>query len=114
MRAFNPFASGDAQIVKDRRWMMLQQDMQNPLSILRGGRNVGGPLPSRGWDSFFGSLLRKQADAERAGMDFDVDLVGRKGTSGIGRLKGQELTEQGSGTGLPFSIQGLQRAARRR
>ena len=46
-------------------------------------RMVGGPAPDSRWDAFFGALQNKQADANRAGLKFNVDLVGRRG-DGIG------------------------------
>jgi len=115
MRAFNNQSFGDMQRIADTRWGMLSDEFANydPNRLSRGGRNIGGPLPSKAWDAFFGAIQRKGQEVEDAGGTFNVDLVGRKGTSGIGSLKAQQM--QGtSGVGLPQAISGLTRAVRGR
>lgn len=111
LRQINDHSFGDMQRVEDTRQRMYQDDLDtNPLGIMRGGRNIGGPLPDRAWDAFFGAIQRKGEDVENAGGNFNVDLVGRRGTSGIGTLKGQDPYAPAGGA-IPFALKGLSRAA---
>ena len=62
-----------------------------------------GPLAG-----FFGALQNRADLVDAAGGNFNIDLVGRRGTSGIGQLRAQ------TGTDIPVdldSLRGLRRAA---
>jgi hypothetical protein len=114
MRAINNFSVGDRRRIAETRDLMSGDEFaNNPHGVLRGGRNIGGPLPSMGWDSFFGALQRTGDEAQDAGMKFNVDLVGKRGTSGIGTLKGLDLNAD-AGQAIPYALRGLTRAAGRR
>jgi hypothetical protein len=84
----NPYAFADQDRIAANRQEDFWGRPFNPASSLSGGRTVGGPLPDRAWDSFFGALQRKN---DETGGKLNVDLVGRHGSSGIGTTMAQDV-----------------------
>lgn len=104
MRQINRFSIGDADRVAQTRAAMRGDDF----NAMNFGRTAGAPLPDRAWDAFFGAIQRQGDAAQNAGMNFNVDLVGRRG-SGIGTLKTQD-PYAAAGQQIPLAVRGLLRA----
>ncbi len=73
-----------AQDVRRRRW-------DEAASGSNLWRPISGPLPDLAWDAFFGAIQRKGNQVRNAGGKMNVDLIGRRGTSGIGTFRTQAL-----------------------
>lgn len=86
--AFNPYGMiqgiGDAARVQEQR----VRERSHPRNLWRMNINT---LPDMRWDAFFGALQRKEGEAAASRKRFRADLVGRRGTDGIGTLRGQEI-----------------------
>lgn len=103
---YNPNAMEDVERVRARR----RAEVGTPEHLFSTNINT---LPDYAWDAFFGAIQRKADDVYDAGGRFNVDLVGRRGMSGIGNLRAQNLTTGGT-TYDPRrdAMSGLMRATR--
>lgn len=56
--------------------------------------DVGGPMPTYGWEAFFGALQRQKEEANANGMNYRADLSGIGSDGSLGNPGGGRLTPQ--------------------
>lgn len=81
---------GERQIEERRRQL---RETEDPSGLLRGGRLLGGPLPDKAWDAYFGVLQGKENAAQAAGKRLQFD------ERAWGNPKVQDYSPAGRGMG---------------